>query len=239
MGIPAFLFFVAAVGMALKGTYQVYRKTRGDPRLEEMGNVALGFHYCMVVYAVTILFEHIAYSIMLPVFGGMAACLVRTAEAEIQRIQSIPLPVMMSPTMFHTLSGQASGTRTGGLTCATSPRYEPDRGLGGETRRMAGSCHRRHWRAGVRPAGRAHASLVRRDPHDSDRQAPPRIGYTGSVRRWRGRHAARVLPRGARHGRAWDGMIPWPSGCPVSLGTRCSPSACFASFPARGLPCTA
>ena len=102
LGIPGFLFFVAAVGMALKSTYTLYRRTRGDPRLEEMGNVALGFHYCMVVYAVTILFEHIAYTIMLPVFGGMAACLARTAEAEIQRIQSTPLPVTMSPAMFHT-----------------------------------------------------------------------------------------------------------------------------------------
>jgi O-antigen ligase len=101
VGIPAFLFFVSAVGMALKGPYAVYKKTRGDPRLQELGNIALGIHYCMVLYAVTILFEHIAYTIMLPVFGGMAACLVRTAEAEIQRIQSTPMPVSMSTTMFH------------------------------------------------------------------------------------------------------------------------------------------
>jgi hypothetical protein len=69
--------------------------------LQELGNVALGIHYCMVLYAVTVLFEHIAYSIMLPVFGGMAACLVRTAEVEIQRVQSMPMPVSMSTTMFH------------------------------------------------------------------------------------------------------------------------------------------
>lgn len=101
LGIPAFLFFVAAIWMALKGPYSLYKKTRGDPRLEEIGTVALSLHYCMVVYAVTILFEHIAYTIMLPVFGGMAACLVRTAEIEIRRIQSVPLPVSMSTTMFH------------------------------------------------------------------------------------------------------------------------------------------
>jgi hypothetical protein len=55
----------------------------------------------MLIYAVTILFEHIAYTIMLPVFGGMAACLVRTAEVEIKRIQSTPLTVSMSPDIFH------------------------------------------------------------------------------------------------------------------------------------------
>jgi O-antigen ligase len=111
VGIPGFLFFVSAVGMALKGPYAVYKKTRGDPRLRELGNIALGIHYCMVVYAVTILFEHIAYTIMLPVFGGMAACLVRTAAVEIERIQSTPMPVNMSTSMFH--SYLATRTRQG------------------------------------------------------------------------------------------------------------------------------
>jgi O-antigen ligase len=101
LGIPGFLFFVAAVAMALKGTHSIHKKTRGDPRLEDMGTVALALHYCLIVYAVTILFDHIAYTVMLPVFGGLAASLVRTAEVEIQRIQSLPLPVSMSTTMFH------------------------------------------------------------------------------------------------------------------------------------------
>jgi len=98
LGIPAFLLFVTAVAMALKGPYSLYKKTRGDPRLEEMGSIALGLHYCLIIYAVTILFEHIAYTIMLPVFGGMVASLVRTAEVEIQRIESIPLPISTSAT---------------------------------------------------------------------------------------------------------------------------------------------
>jgi O-antigen ligase len=101
LGIPAFLFFVTAVGMALNGPYTLYKKTRGDPRLQELGTLALGIHYCMVIYAVTILFEHIAYTIMLPVFGGIAVSLVRTAEVEIKRIQATPMPVMMSTNMFH------------------------------------------------------------------------------------------------------------------------------------------
>jgi O-antigen ligase len=101
LGIPAFLFFVTTIVMALKGPYTLYKKTRGDPRLEDMGNAALALHYCLIVYAVTILFEHIAYTIMLPVFAGLAAGLVRTAAVEIQRIQSIPLPVSMSPEAFH------------------------------------------------------------------------------------------------------------------------------------------
>ena len=70
-------------------------------RLADMGNLALGLHYCIIVYAITILFEHIAYTVMLPALGGLSAALVRTAGAEIQRIQAVPLGVTMSPEMFH------------------------------------------------------------------------------------------------------------------------------------------
>jgi hypothetical protein len=66
-----------------------------------MGNLALGLFYAMIIYAVTIFFEHIAYTVMLPVLGGLAAALVRTADAEIERIKAIPLPVTMSPQDFH------------------------------------------------------------------------------------------------------------------------------------------
>jgi O-antigen ligase len=112
LGIPALLFFVSAVWMALKGTYSLYQKTRGDPRLEDMGNAALGFHYCLIIYAVTIVFDYIAYTSMLPVFGGMVASLVRTADVEIQRIQSTPAPVSMSPAVFHTYLARRPGAGT-------------------------------------------------------------------------------------------------------------------------------
>ena len=112
VGIPAFLFFVAAVGMALNAPYSIYKKTCGDPRLEDMGTIAMGLHYCLIIYSVTILFEHIAYTIMLPVFGGLAVAMARTAQVEIQRIQSIPLPVSMSPAMFHSYLAARPGPTT-------------------------------------------------------------------------------------------------------------------------------
>jgi hypothetical protein len=79
-----------------------------------MTNLALGLHYCMIIYAVTIFFDYIAYTVMLPVFAGLAAALVRTADAEITRIQAVPLPVTMSPAMFHNYLGRRPvGTRQG------------------------------------------------------------------------------------------------------------------------------
>jgi O-antigen ligase len=104
LGIPAFCFFFATIVMALRGPYQLYKRTRGDPRTEEIGNVALGLHYAMVVYAVTILFEHIAYTVMLPVFAGLASSLVRTSEAEIARRRSVPVAQELQAPMFRTYS---------------------------------------------------------------------------------------------------------------------------------------
>ena len=115
LGIPAFLFFVTAVGMALKGPYSLYKKTRGDPRLEDMGNIALGIHYCMVIYAVTILFEHIAYTIMLPVFGGMAACSGTHGGSGNPTDPVDPLAGQHVNHDVPQLSGYASQTGAGGL----------------------------------------------------------------------------------------------------------------------------
>jgi len=106
LGIPAFICYFATIVLAIKGPYSVYKRTRGDPRLADMGNMALGLHYCMIIYAVTVMFDYIAYSAMLPVFAGLAAALLRTADAEIQRVQAVPLPVMMSPSMFHNYLGR-------------------------------------------------------------------------------------------------------------------------------------
>jgi hypothetical protein len=111
LGIPAFLFFTTAVILALKSPYAVYKKTRGDPRLREMGNLALGMHYCMIIYATTVFFDYIAYSVMLPVLGGLAAALVRTADAEIERVKATPLPVTMTPAAFHSYLGKRSPSR--------------------------------------------------------------------------------------------------------------------------------
>jgi len=105
LGIPATLFFVAAIWMSMVGPYRIYKMTLGDPRLNSIGVSALAIHYCLVVYAVTILFEHIAYSDMLPVLGGLSTVLVRSAKVEIDRIKAIPLPVMMSPSTFHSYLG--------------------------------------------------------------------------------------------------------------------------------------
>src|SRR5204863_1229827 len=111
LGVPALGFFVCAMLMSLSGTYRLYRRTRGDPRTADIGNLALGLHYSLIVYAVSILFEHIAYSVMLPVFAGLASALVRTSEAEIAKRQSAPLAQALHAPVFRTYS-QVEPART-------------------------------------------------------------------------------------------------------------------------------
>ena len=110
IGIPAFIFYLAAVWYALKLPHTLYRKTRGDPRTAEISSLALGIHYAMVVFAITILFEHIAYTQMLPVIGGLSAALVRVAEKEIERAKSTPLPVELQAPLFRTYSPREPAT---------------------------------------------------------------------------------------------------------------------------------
>jgi hypothetical protein len=110
LGIPAFIFYVSAVWFALKMPYTLYKNTRGDPRTEEISRLALGIHYGMIIFAVTILFEHIAYTQMLPVIGGLSAALVGTAEREVERLRSAPVPQELRAPVFRTYSPRETAT---------------------------------------------------------------------------------------------------------------------------------
>jgi hypothetical protein len=91
-GIPALIFYVLAMVLAMKKTARIYRKTRGDPRLEDIANIALGLNYALIVFAVTITFDYIAYTSMLSVFAGLSVALSATVEAEIARRTAAPAP---------------------------------------------------------------------------------------------------------------------------------------------------
>jgi hypothetical protein len=96
LGIPGCIFYVLIIFWSLQTTYRIYRKTRGDPRLQDIANIAVCLNYVLIVYAVTVFFDYIAFTSMLSVFGGLAAALGRTVEAEIDRRTATaaePVPV--------------------------------------------------------------------------------------------------------------------------------------------------
>jgi hypothetical protein len=64
--------------------------------LQDIANLAVCLNYALIVYAVTVFFDYIAYTSMLSVFGGLAAALDRIVDAEIDRRTAIvaePVPV--------------------------------------------------------------------------------------------------------------------------------------------------
>ena len=82
----------------------------------------MGLHYTMIVYAVTVLFEHIAYTLMLPTFGGLVASLVRVADAEIARVKAVPLgPDHVDRHVPHLPGGASAATSTGPDLIGRSP----------------------------------------------------------------------------------------------------------------------
>jgi O-antigen ligase len=90
IGIPGLLGYLAVILLSLKKTSSLYGRTRGDPRLQKIANCALALNYCMVVYAISVFFDYIAWTAMLSVFAGLAAALDATAPAEIERLTATP-----------------------------------------------------------------------------------------------------------------------------------------------------
>jgi O-antigen ligase len=97
MGLPGFLFYVAALVFSLRDTHRLFKTTRHDPRLHHISNLALCLNFTLIAYGVTVFFAHIAYSSMLSVFVGLAASLIRTAGVEIQHLTAGTPPPPPAP----------------------------------------------------------------------------------------------------------------------------------------------
>jgi O-antigen ligase len=90
MGIPGLIAYLAVIVLALKSSAGIYRRTRGDPRMKQIATCAAALNYCLIVYSVSVFFDYIAYSMMLPVFAGLVAALGAVVPAEIERITTAP-----------------------------------------------------------------------------------------------------------------------------------------------------
>jgi O-antigen ligase len=90
VGMPAALAYMFVIFMSYWRTMKLYKRTKDDPRLSSIANCSLGINYCMLVYAVSVFFDYIAYTSMLSVFGGLAMALDINAQAEIDRLTAKP-----------------------------------------------------------------------------------------------------------------------------------------------------
>ena len=103
VGIPAALAYIYVIFVSFGRTSKLYRRTKDDPRLSSIANCALGINYCMLVYAVSVFFDYIAYTSMLSVFAGFAMALDLSAQTEIDRRTAKPAaPPPIPYTEFRT-----------------------------------------------------------------------------------------------------------------------------------------
>jgi O-antigen ligase len=96
-GIPGALAYVFVIFVSYRKTWQLHKRTRGDPRLKSIANCALALNYCIIVYAVSVFFDYIAYTQMLSVFAGLSLALDLHSSLEIQRRTATPVEAAPIP----------------------------------------------------------------------------------------------------------------------------------------------
>jgi putative inorganic carbon (HCO3(-)) transporter len=83
-GIPAFLFFAAAVVSAIRINGGIYRRTRQRPEFKRIANIALCLMLTLIGFAVNILFSHLAFRYYLPMLAGLTVAFSAITEREIR-----------------------------------------------------------------------------------------------------------------------------------------------------------
>jgi O-antigen ligase len=96
-GIPALLFYLGVVVFCFKGTYSLYRRTKNQPQFKQISDHALALNYSLIVFVVTGLFVHAAYTALLPVLAGLAASLLRTTENLVPAAPQRPVAPVWAP----------------------------------------------------------------------------------------------------------------------------------------------
>jgi hypothetical protein len=89
-GVPAVVAYILVIVISFRRTSVLMRKTKDDPRLRSVRNCASALNYCIMIYAVSVFFDYIAYTSMLAVFSGLCMALDMAAPAEIDRLTAVP-----------------------------------------------------------------------------------------------------------------------------------------------------
>jgi O-antigen ligase len=83
-GIPAFIFFTAALIGSMRLSAGVYRRARKQPQFRDLANMALCLLLTLVGFSVNILFAHLAFTYYLPMLTGLSIAFAAAAEREIE-----------------------------------------------------------------------------------------------------------------------------------------------------------
>lgn len=95
-GIPALITYLALIGLSIKTSYRVLKRSSLDPRMETLTGAATCIVALTVGYAVGTFFYHTAYSGGLPLLTGAAAGLGQAFTAEARRLPDVN-PALLEP----------------------------------------------------------------------------------------------------------------------------------------------
>jgi O-antigen ligase len=82
-GVPALLFFLAAIVMTFRTFGRVYRAARARPELRPMAMACLCCQLSLVGFCTAILFLSLAYTVYLPTMSGLAMAFSGSLEREL------------------------------------------------------------------------------------------------------------------------------------------------------------
>jgi O-antigen ligase len=85
-GIPALICYCAVLVLSFRSNWRLYRQSRDNPGLKEVGNLSFCLLAGILVYAVSTFFFHIAYSSGLPTLAGFSLALRLAAEPLLDRL---------------------------------------------------------------------------------------------------------------------------------------------------------
>jgi O-antigen ligase len=103
-GIPALIVFVCMIVFSITGVAAIAKRARKirwrGKEVMDVINVSSAMVATLIVYAVCVCFDYVAYSATLPVLSGLAISLIRCGNVEVARLQSAP--VQHAPGQFVT-----------------------------------------------------------------------------------------------------------------------------------------
>lgn len=83
-GLPGFFFYITCIAISMRMSYRVYRHTRDRAGLEDFAGVSFCMLLSIIGYAVGTIFDHLAYTIYLPIILGITGATYLAAKPAIE-----------------------------------------------------------------------------------------------------------------------------------------------------------
>lgn len=91
-GLPALIFYLAALLYCLRKTHLLYRQTRHRSELVDISTTAYALFLALAGYSATAMFSSVGYRMFFPTLAGLTVVLLRCVPAEIRSRTPAPAP---------------------------------------------------------------------------------------------------------------------------------------------------